>query len=65
MRDTPNLIVMRTLSKWAGLAGLRVGYMVAHPALIDVIMRVKQPYNVNAAAEAAVLASLDDLPYLE
>ena len=56
---------MRTLSKWAGLAGLRIGYMVAHPDLIDVVMRVKQPYNVNAAAEAAVLATMDDLPYLE
>jgi histidinol-phosphate aminotransferase len=65
VRDYPNLIVMRTLSKWAGLAGLRLGYMVAHPDLIDVVMRVKQPYNVNAAAEAAVLATMDDLPYLE
>jgi histidinol-phosphate aminotransferase len=65
VRDYPNLIVMRTLSKWAGLAGLRIGYMVAHPSLIDVVMRIKQPYNVNAAAEAAVLATMDDLPYLQ
>jgi histidinol-phosphate aminotransferase len=65
VRDYPNLVVMRTLSKWAGLAGLRIGYMVAHPSLIDVVMRVKQPYNVNAAAEAAVLATMDDLPYLQ
>jgi histidinol-phosphate aminotransferase len=65
VREYPNLVVMRTLSKWAGLAGLRIGYMVAHPDLIDVVMRVKQPYNVNAAAEAAVLATMDDLPYLE
>jgi histidinol-phosphate aminotransferase len=65
VRAYPNLIVMRTLSKWAGLAGLRIGYMVAHPELIDVVLRVKQPYNVNAAAEVAVLASMDDLPYLQ
>jgi histidinol-phosphate aminotransferase len=65
VRRYPNLIVLRTLSKWAGLAGLRIGYMVAHPSLIDVIMRIKQPYNVNAAAEVAVLASMDDLPYLQ
>lgn len=65
VREYPNLVVMRTLSKWAGLAGLRIGYMVAHPSLIDVVMRVKQPYNVNAAAEAAVLATMDDLPYLQ
>ena len=65
VRTYPNLIVLRTLSKWAGLAGLRIGYMVADPSLVDVIMRVKQPYNVNAAAEIAVLASMDDLPYLQ
>jgi histidinol-phosphate aminotransferase len=65
VRRYPNLIVLRTLSKWAGLAGLRIGYMVADPSLIDVIMRIKQPYNVNAAAEIAVLASMDDLPYLQ
>jgi histidinol-phosphate aminotransferase len=65
VRRYPNLIVLRTLSKWAGLAGLRIGYMVADPSLIDVIMRVKQPYNVNAAAEVAVLASMADLPYLQ
>jgi histidinol-phosphate aminotransferase len=65
VREYANLMVMRTLSKWAGLAGLRIGYMVAHPSVIDVIMRVKQPYNVNAAAEAAVLATMEDLPYLQ
>jgi histidinol-phosphate aminotransferase len=63
--DHENLIVLRTLSKWAGLAGLRVGYMVAQPALIDLVLRVKQPYNLNAAAEIATLASLDDIGYLK
>jgi histidinol-phosphate aminotransferase len=65
VREHPNLIVLRTLSKWAGLAGLRVGYMVADPGLIDITLRVKQPYNVNVAAEAATLASLEDLEYLQ
>jgi histidinol-phosphate aminotransferase len=60
-----NLIVLRTLSKWAGLAGLRVGYMVAQPSLIDLVLRVKQPYNLNAAAELATLASLDDLEHIQ
>jgi histidinol-phosphate aminotransferase len=60
-----NLIVLRTLSKWAGLAGLRVGYMVAQPPLIDLVLRIKQPYNLNAAAEVATLASLDDLGYVK
>jgi histidinol-phosphate aminotransferase len=59
-----NLVVLRTFSKWAGLAGLRVGYGVMAPALAEVIMRAKPPYNVSQAAEAAVLASLDDLPYI-
>jgi histidinol-phosphate aminotransferase len=65
IREHSNLIVLRTLSKWAGLAGLRIGYMVAHPSLIDVVLRVKQPYNVNVAAEIGTLASIDDLGYLK
>ncbi len=59
-----NLIVMRTFSKWAGLAGLRVGYGVFPREIIGHLFKIKQPYNVNAAAQAAVLASLDDLPTL-
>ncbi|HLF77215.1 MAG TPA: histidinol-phosphate transaminase [Dehalococcoidia bacterium] len=65
VRERPNLIVMRTLSKWAGLAGLRVGFMVADPDLIEVVLRVKQPYNINTAAEAATLASLADREFLQ
>lgn len=61
VREHENLIVLRTLSKWAGLAGLRIGYMIAAPELIEIVLRLKQPYNVNAAAEVAALASLDDL----
>jgi histidinol-phosphate aminotransferase len=64
VRERPNLIVLRTLSKWAGLAGLRVGYLIAAPELIEVILRVKQPYNVNTAAEVATLASLEDMGLL-
>jgi histidinol-phosphate aminotransferase len=60
----PNLIVLRTLSKWAGLAGLRVGYGLMSPQLAEVLMRAKPPYSVSQAAEAALLASFDDLPTL-
>jgi histidinol-phosphate aminotransferase len=60
----PNLIVMRTFSKWAGLAGLRVGYGVFPTAIVDHLFKIKQPYNVNAAAQAAVLASLQDIDLL-
>jgi len=48
----------------AGLAGLRVGYGIAHPAVADQIHRVKSPYNVNAAGLFAAEASLQDLEYL-
>ncbi|MBN1933558.1 MAG: histidinol-phosphate transaminase [Anaerolineae bacterium] len=60
----PNLIVMRTFSKWAGLAGLRVGYGVFPIGIIAHLFKIKQPYNVNAAAQAAVLASLEDVDLL-
>jgi histidinol-phosphate aminotransferase len=60
-----NLIVMRTFSKWAGLAGLRVGYGVFPAEMVDHLFKIKQPYNVNAAAQAAVLASLKDLETLQ
>jgi histidinol-phosphate aminotransferase len=57
----PNLVVLRTFSKWAGLAGLRVGYALCHEELIGHLWKIKQPYNINVAAEAAALASLEDL----
>jgi histidinol-phosphate aminotransferase len=60
-----NLVVMRTFSKWAGLAGLRVGYGVFPAPLMPHLLKIKQPYNVNAAAQTAVLASLDDLDRLQ
>jgi len=60
-----NLIVLRTFSKWAGLAGLRVGYGVFPPRLAETLLRAKPPYNINVAASVAALASLEDLPYLQ
>lgn len=53
-----NLIVLRTFSKWAGLAGLRVGYGAFPSWLMPYLWKAKQPYNVNVAASAAALASL-------
>jgi histidinol-phosphate aminotransferase len=61
----PNLVVLRTFSKWAGLAGLRVGYAIVHDEIISHLWKIKQPYNVNAAAYAAAMASLDDLELLK
>jgi histidinol-phosphate aminotransferase len=59
-----NLIVLRTFSKWAGLAGLRVGYGIFPEAIADFILRIKIPYNVNVAAQVAVAESLQDKDYL-
>jgi len=59
-----NIIVLRTFSKGYGLAGLRIGYAVAHPELIGLLNKVRQPFNVNAIAQAAAIAALDDVPHL-
>ncbi len=63
--DIPNLVVVRTFSKWAALAGLRLGFACADPRVAAALMQIKAPYNVNRAAEAAARASLADLPYLD
>jgi histidinol-phosphate aminotransferase len=58
-----NLIVLRTFSKWAGLAGLRIGYGAFPDWLIPTLWKAKQPYNVNVAASEAAVASLQDLDH--
>lgn len=60
--ELPNLIVFRTFSKWAALAGLRVGYSVAHPSLTAAMAAIKQPYNVNVVADVAARAALAAYP---
>ena len=60
-----NLVVLRSLSKWAGLAGLRIGYGIFPPVIVEQLLKIKQPYNVNLAAQVAVQASLADLEYLQ
>jgi histidinol-phosphate aminotransferase len=60
-----NLIVLRTFSKWAGLAGLRVGYGIFPPSVAELVLKIKQPYNLNVAAQAAMLASLADIELLQ
>jgi histidinol-phosphate aminotransferase len=61
----PNLIVTRTFSKAYGLAGLRVGFAIAQPALTDLLNRVRQPFNVNSLAQVAAIAALADTAFLE
>ncbi len=62
--ECDNLAVLRTFSKWAGLAGLRIGYGLFPAQVMDALMSTKSPYNINAAAEAAAVASLGDVDYL-
>jgi histidinol-phosphate aminotransferase len=61
----PNLIVSRTFSKAHGLAALRVGYGIMNAAVADLMNRVRQPFNVNALAQAAALAALEDTAYVD
>ncbi|MSQ42122.1 MAG: aminotransferase class I/II-fold pyridoxal phosphate-dependent enzyme, partial [Dehalococcoidia bacterium] len=60
-----SLIVLRTFSKWGGLAGLRVGYGVMSRAITATFLQVKQPYGVSVPAEVAALASLEDAELLD
>ena len=64
IEEYDKLVVLRTMSKWAGLAGLRIGYGIMDSDLVNHIIDIKSPYNVNVAAEAAALASLEDSDYL-
>jgi len=56
----PNLVVFRTFSKAYGLAGVRVGYAVSHPAVADMLNRVRQAFNVSTVGLAGAAAALDD-----
>ena len=60
-----NLMILRSFSKWAGLAGLRVGYGIFPPRIAAYLMAIKIPHNVNVAAEIGVRESLADLDYLQ
>lgn len=60
LRRHPRLILLRTFSKIAGLAGLRVGYAIASGETIDRLNRVRAPYNVNRLGQVAALAALED-----
>jgi len=60
-----NLMVLRSFSKWAGLAGLRIGYGLFPPRIANYVLRIKIPYSVNVAALVAVEESLKDIDYLQ
>ncbi|HSW58025.1 MAG TPA: histidinol-phosphate transaminase, partial [Dehalococcoidales bacterium] len=59
-----NLMVLRTFSKWAGLAGLRVGYGAFPLKIADILMKIKPPYSINMAASLAARISIEEREYL-
>ncbi|MDD2553223.1 MAG: histidinol-phosphate transaminase [Desulfotomaculaceae bacterium] len=60
-----NLVILRTFSKAFGMAGLRVGYLLAHTRVISELLKVKQPYNLNVFSQAAACAVMRNLPLFE
>jgi histidinol-phosphate aminotransferase len=60
----PNLVVLRTMSKWAALAGVRLGYALVAPEVREEMGKIKSPYNVGVAAQVAGVASLRERGYL-
>ncbi len=65
LQEFPNLLISRTFSKAYGLASLRVGYALGHAQVIDMINRVRQPFNVNSLAQAAAVAALADTDFVQ
>ena len=65
LEDHNNLIVLRTFSKWAGIAGLRLGYAVTSRPIAQALERLRPPYNVNAAAVVAALATFEDMDHIQ
>ncbi len=61
----PRLVITRTLSKAHALAGIRVGYALGHPDVIDLLDRVRDSYNVNRLSQAAAFAALSDPGYYD
>jgi histidinol-phosphate aminotransferase len=59
------LLTLRTFSKLYGLAGLRIGYGIGPKAVVSLMHRVRQPFNVNAAAQWGALAALDDVAHVQ
>lgn len=63
--DNPPIVSLRTFSKLFGLAGLRIGYAVAPAPVVEVMSRIRQPFNVNVLAQVGALAALDDRAHID
>lgn len=64
LKQYPNLVITQTFSKVYALAGLRIGYSMSSPEIADILNRVRQPFNTNLLAQAAAIASLDDVEHV-
>ncbi len=60
----PNVLLLRTMSKVFGLAGVRTGILIAPPMVIDTVNRIRKPFNINSIAQAACTAAVEDVDYL-
>ncbi|HEX2979758.1 MAG TPA: histidinol-phosphate transaminase [Anaerolineaceae bacterium] len=65
LKEFPNLVILRTFSKVMGLAGVRIGYGMAHPEIIRLLLKVREPFPVNRIAQAGALASLADREFVK
>jgi histidinol-phosphate aminotransferase len=61
----PNILLLRTMSKVFGLAGLRCGILIAPPEICQVVNRIRKPFNINSLAQVAVVGALQDKDYLQ
>ena len=64
VRDGRSVLILRTFSKIHGLAGLRVGYGIARPEIIEVLQKTRQPFNVNEIGQVGALAALEDSDHI-
>jgi len=65
MKDHPNIVLFRTFSKMYGLASLRIGYAVGDPKVIEMMNRIRNPFNVSSIAQVAAIAALDDEDFVK
>jgi histidinol-phosphate aminotransferase len=65
LREGRQVVIFKTFSKIYGLAGLRIGYGIAPEEFVEVMNRVREPFNVNSVAQAAALAAIDDREHVE
>lgn len=65
LKEFKNLLLTRSFSKAYGLPALRIGYGVGHPELIEILNRIRQPFNVNTLAQKAAIAAINDKEHIE